>query len=165
MQAFAQDVAGDDARSLKRIFEEAPETVTSHPEFQRLLMSLAELVSSFRPDALALSVAMHQVSIIADADTLGDNSPEGIHKDGADYIVSALVVAREGITGGESLVYGSDRETRYLRIELKSGQGIFQADANSTLWHDVTPIKLSKSAPDEEGKRDIFGFDIDIVAP
>jgi hypothetical protein len=165
VQAFAQDVAEEDARSLKRIFEEASETVTSHPEFGRLLRSLAELVASFRPEALALSMTMHQVSIIADVDTLGDNSPEGIHKDGADYIVSALVVARDDITGGESLIYGPDRETRYVRIELKPGQGIFQADANSTLWHDVTPIRLSKRSTDGEGRRDIFGFDIDVVAP
>lgn len=161
--AFAQDVAGEDVRSLKRIFEEADERVTSHPEFLRLVQALALLVGSIRPDARALDMTMHQVSIIADADTLGDNSPEGIHKDGADFIVSALVVAREEITGATSLVYGPDKETEYLRIELQAGEGIFQADANSSLWHDVTPIRLSKNAPDDEGNRDIFGFDIDVA--
>lgn len=163
VRAFAQEVEEADYRSLKRVFEEADEAVTAHSEFLKLVRSLARLVSGIQPDAQRLSMAMHQVSIVADEDTLGDNSPEGVHKDGADYIVSALVVAREGISGAESVIYGPDKETEYLRVVLKPGQGIFQADANSSLWHDVTPITLSADAPSLEGRRDIFGFDIDVV--
>lgn len=164
--AFAQEVSSGDYRSHKRIFEEAADQVTAHPEFQRLMVALVSLAASLRAGARAFSMTMHQVSIVADADTFGDNSPEGIHKDGADFIVSALVMAREGVQGGQSIVYGPDKQTEYLRIELQAGQGIFQADANSTLWHDVTPVKLAKldpANPEAEGKRNIFGFDIDVV--
>ena len=31
------------------------------------------------------------------------NAPEGIHQDGADYIVSALVLERKNIKGGKAL--------------------------------------------------------------
>jgi hypothetical protein len=162
-QAFAQEVAGDDYRALKRVFDEAEESVTAHPEFVKLILALAALVAQLRPEVRELSITMHQVSIVTDVDTLGDNSPEGIHKDGADYIVSALVVAREAIVGGQSVVYGPDKETEYLHVELQPGQGIFQADANSTLWHDVTPIRRNRGSTQDEGHRDIFGFDIDVV--
>ena len=162
-QAFAQEVEGSDVRALKRVFDEAEDAVTGHREFLKLLGALGSLVGSLRAGARELSLTMHQVSIIADADTLGDNSPEGIHKDGADFIVSALVIAREGITGGQSVIYGPDKETEYLRFELQPGQGIFQADASSSLWHDVTPIRLPPRGAGEEGKRDIFGFDIDVA--
>ncbi|MBM2810645.1 MAG: hypothetical protein HW416_1404, partial [Chloroflexi bacterium] len=78
------------------------ENVTSHPEFLKLLSSLASMATSINPAARKFSVTMHQVSIVTDVDTLGDNSPEGIHQDGSDFIVSALVVWREGITAGQT---------------------------------------------------------------
>ncbi|MBM2810644.1 MAG: hypothetical protein HW416_1403 [Chloroflexi bacterium] len=58
---------------------------------------------------------------------------------------------------------GPDKKTEYLRHELKPGEGIFMEDKNSTLWHDVTPIRLNREANAEEGRRDIFGFDLDVV--
>jgi len=163
-RSFAQHVGAADYRSHVRIFAESAERVTSHPEFLKLLSSLAYMAASINPQIRKQSITMHQVSIVTDADTLGDNSPEGIHQDGSDFIVSALVVARQGITGGQSVVYGSDKTTEYLRHELKPGEGIFQEDKNSTLWHDVTPIHLNREAHAEEGMRNIFGFDIDVAA-
>jgi len=88
--------------------------------------------------------------------------PEGIHQDGADYIISGLVMEREGIVGGESTVYGPDRSTPYLRTVLQPGQGLFQADAGSPLWHGVSPIRVDPDSDQPEGHRSIFGFDIHV---
>jgi hypothetical protein len=162
-QEFSQEDAGQDYRALKRIFAETPERTTSHPEMVKLIQALADMVGELEPDARAIELTLHQVSLVADWDTFGDNSPEGIHQDGADYIISALVMAREKVVGGESVVYGPDRKTEYLRIELQPGQGIFQEDKGSDLWHYVTPVKLNTTSHEEEGKRDIIGFDIDVV--
>jgi hypothetical protein len=85
------------------------------------------------------------------------NSPEGIHQDGADYIVSALVMERAGVTGGESRVYDSDKKTVLLRHTLLPGEGLFQVDAGSPLWHDVTPVVAQG---DGMGVRSLFGLDI-----
>jgi hypothetical protein len=46
--------------------------------------------------------------------------------------------------------------------QLEPGQGIFQADRGSTLWHYVTPIRLGGEGR-EEGVRNIFGFDVDVA--
>jgi hypothetical protein len=43
-------------------------------------------------------------------------------------------------------------------VELKQGQGIFQADAGSTLWHEVSPIDLEEGI--QLGHRMTFGLDI-----
>lgn len=102
-----------------------------------------------------------QVSVFTDKSRYGDNSPEGIHQDGAGYIVSALVVERKGITGGMSYIFGPDKKTKYFAKTLQQGEGLFQADKGSTLWHTVTKIKPDKNH--SSGFRNIIGFDINIL--
>ena len=93
-------------------------------------------------------------------------------------IVSAMVVERRNVSGGVSVVTADDPSQVHLRHELQPGQGIFQADQNSSLWHDVTPVTVKDSeatdtptngggdggggggANTEPGERNIFGFDI-----
>jgi len=160
------DIRGSEAgdyRSLVRVFNEASELTTTHPDFQALLLRLAELVGEVRPGSRKLAMTMHQVSIFAEAGEEGDNSPEGVHQDGADYIVSALVVERDGVIGAESIVYGADKKTEILRHTLQPGEGLFQADKNTSLWHDVTLIQDDPATPPTYGKRSIFGFDINVV--
>ncbi len=158
---FRQNVGPGDTRSLVRKFHETPEFVTSYPPLRRLIQLLAKMIGELRPDVKRLEMNFHQMYIFSDALTPGDNSPEGTHRDGADFIVSALVIERAGITGGESIVYAEDKKTELLRRTLMPGEGIFQDDRK--LWHYVTPIKEDSSMPPEYGHRSILGFDFDIV--
>lgn len=164
-QSFTQNAPSEsgDIRALVRVFDEASELVVSHIYFHKLLNRIAEVVRSVRLQVQQLTITMHQVCIFAELEHDGDNSPEGIHQDGSDYIVSALVIERDGILGGESIVYGPDKRTEYLRHTLLPGQGLFQADKNTPLWHDVTPILEDPNTPPTYGKRSILGFDIDIT--
>jgi len=155
---FRMNVA--DRRSSGRTFHEMSDAVIRDADFQKLLGGIAQMTRCVRPDVRRLKITAHQISIVARSDAPASNSPEGIHQDGADFIVSALVVARKNIGGGVSNIYGPDRATRYLSVMLKPGQGIFQADAGSQLWHDVTPIKVAQSLNVSTGVRNIFGFDI-----
>jgi hypothetical protein len=146
-----------------RVFPEAAEFVTDYPPMRRIMMHLARMVREVRPQASKLEVTMHQTFVFADMGSTGDNSPEGIHQDGADFIVSALVLERVGILGGESIVYGPDKKTEYLRQVLAPGEALFHADQGSELWHYVTPIKENPVEPPDYGHRSIIGFDIDMV--
>jgi hypothetical protein len=157
---FAQAVGASDFRSLNRVFGEAPAEVTSHPDFRLLLSGVVELVNEVAAPRRAARVAFHQVRTVARPDAPGAGAPEGIHQDGADYIVSALVIERDAVTGGESVIYGPDRATPYLRTVLEPGQGLFHADSRSPLWHGVSPVRLDPLAGRAEGKRSIFGFDV-----
>ena len=136
----------------------------NHSEFTKLIGGIIHMVHEVRPRASDIEITMHQMCCYADVIVPGDNSPEGIHQDGADYIVSALVVERAGITGGESVVYGSDKKTEYLRRTLAPGEGLFQADKGTPLWHYVTPIHEDPTVPPLYGSRSIFGFDINILS-
>lgn len=162
-ERYQQKVAPEDPRALVRIFHEMEELVTEHPLMRHLMCSLAEVVHELRPEAHTLLMHAHQMFVFADASGSGSNAPEGIHQDGADYIVSALVIERAGIVGGESIVYGPDKKTEYLRRTLLEGEGIFQADAGSPLWHTVTLIREDPTTPPDYGHRSILGFDMDVL--
>jgi hypothetical protein len=155
---FCMNVA--DRRASGRVFPAISERVSEDPAFRQLLAGIAGMTRSVRPEIRRLKITAHQISIVARSRVPASNSPEGIHQDGADFIVSALVIARENVKGGVSNIYGPDRQTRYLRVLLQPGQGIFQRDAGSTLWHDVTPISVEPNATC--GVRNIFGFDITV---
>jgi hypothetical protein len=165
---FSQNVGADEYRSLKRVFPEVADRVTAHPAFAQLLLAVAWTVQELEPDRAALEIVFHQMRTVVrpgKATVVPPGKPtqvvpEGIHQDGAPYIVSALVVEREGVVGGESVVYGPDKQTVYLATILQPGEGIFQADTGSPLWHYVSPLYFDASSPCAVGQRGIFGFDI-----
>lgn len=168
---FTQNVAPDDPRSIERIFDPTADEVVRHREFQRLIIAVAEMVEDAETEAgrrvHAMTTTFHQMGLEVFADGVAPTmAPEGIHRDGADYIVSALVMERDDVEGGRSIIYCPDKATRLLEVTLAPGQGLFQADTLATLppaqrlWHDVTPVTLHDSDADHRGSRNIFGFDV-----
>ena len=80
-----------------------------------------------------------------------------IHRDGADYIISALVIGKQNIMGGTSTVFSPEMDEKLLEHELAAGEGLFHEDRQ--LWHDVTKIYPGPDAT-AYGYRDIFGLDV-----
>jgi hypothetical protein len=160
-EQYRQNVAPGDPRALVRVFHEMEAIVAEHPQVRHLMDCFAELVRERHPDCTRLRMNVHQMFVFADILSGGDNAPEGIHQDGADYIVSALVIERAGIVGGESIVYAPDKKTEYFRRTLAEGEGIFQSDRG--LWHFVTQIRENPAVPPDYGHRSILGFDMDMV--
>ena len=157
-ESFTQEV--EDSRNLPRVFTEMPKDVFAHPEMQKFLSAIAEVIyQASGMDHQKLTI--HRMYALADAIREGDNAPEGPHKDGADYIVSAMVIRRHEVLGAESIVcHEADQNQVYLKRALQLGEGILQADSPSKLLHDVTPITIDPSTPALDGIRDIIGFDI-----
>lgn len=160
---FKQKAKAQDFRQYTRKFERTSEAITTHRHFHELLQNIGDLVKSVAPDVSELEICFHQVSILAFPSMPGDNAPEGIHKDGADYIISALIIEKSNITGGASIVYDKDMKTPLFSTNLTPGQGLFQADLKSPYYHDVTPIHLSNEKSAKVGVRNLFGFDIHVV--
>lgn len=128
-----------DLRVFERWFKDLPDSLFCH-ELKLFIVYAAKQIGLFRPDIVGLKCIVHHTVVESDREADVSNSPEGIHQDGMDFIVSALVVERVNITGGVSVIYGSDRVTPILSCELRPGQGILQADLGSDLWHEVTSI-------------------------
>ena len=71
------------------------------------------------PDKTHFDISLHQVRQICYPGLESHNSPEGIHRDGADYIVSALVLNRFNVQDGESIIYTPDKKHILFQDILK----------------------------------------------
>ena len=141
LEPVVQNVPSNDIRSIPRFFKEAAPYISEDREFHRLLCGASSLARALaRTRFNALEVWCWHCEVVAHPMRTASNAPEGIHQDGADFIVSALVLDRQNATGGTSRIFGPDKETELLSHTLTVGTGIFQADTGSELWHDVTPI-------------------------
>lgn len=166
VKPFRQNVDPNDYRSYPRTFVEMATFVTEHPEFQELLRGVSVMVQGVRPDAEKMLITVHQMMTVARLEQIADNAPEGVHQDGADFIVSALKIEERGAEGGMSTIYyqhPNGKRIKILQHNLAIGEGIFQADRDTPLWHDVSPVHVVKRAPYLYGTRSIIGFDIQII--
>ncbi|MCB5315493.1 2OG-Fe dioxygenase family protein [Yersinia intermedia] len=154
-----------DLRKLKRRFPPM-DLATSHSFIlKKLIIRFVEMLCECEHERKIkkVEVTCHQMSLIID-NTMNSacNSPEGLHQDGSDYIVSALVIDKYNIDGGTSKLYCTEREEFIKSHTLNCGEGLFHIDRNSTIWHKVTPIKL-KEPSIKIGYRNILGFDFNYI--
>ena len=148
-----------DNRNNEREFEliEKP----YHPFLLYFLTMVTKMVHIHQP-IQKLSIDAHQVRQVTFPTIDSHNSPEGIHQDGCDYIISACVFNRYNVTGGVSSIYSKEKHKIYETL-LNKYEFIFQNDKE--LYHYITPIKYDPIDSDEPyGYRDIIGFDITIVS-
>jgi len=169
-----QAVEDSDYRSWPRIFQEAPVDHVENELFRQFLevafRTMQKARKTIGQKVNKAKIVVHFMSVKSTTDHPGDNSPEGAHEDGADYIISALVVNRLNITGGESQIIeqvaNGSKELIYSHT-LQPGEFIFQADSRdediygTDLWHHVTPFVVDDLSQGY-GWRDIIGFDINV---
>ena len=170
---FAQEVDTEDIRSLPRTFQQLPLELVAHEYLIRFIEYIAlhtQEVTEYA-DLKHLELTLHFMGVVAREYQAGNNSPEGPHEDGADFIVSALVMDRENITGGESQIYEKKVDGSLVKVfghVLQEGEFLYQADTGeekhygNDLWHFVTPFHLINSK--QPGWRNIIGFDIKILS-
>ena len=101
------------------------------------------------------NVYVHQIRQMVTKNNISHNSPEGIHRDGCDYIVSAYIINKFNMQGSNSLIYDKNKQKIYDTI-LNENEGIYQEDKK--LYHYVDQVKIIDD--NYIGYRDILGFDI-----
>ena len=167
-----QQLEGDDIRSWPRQIKELDTEVENNPQFRRLLRAVYDYVKSMDKTIEEVEMTAHFMGLVANPGQESTNAPEGAHQDGADYIVSALVVRKDNAEGGESIVYAQTPDGKMkeiYRAVLEPGEFILQADStsganfgeNCNYYHDVTPIRPIDTA--KSASRDIIGFDIKVL--
>jgi len=82
-------------------------------------------------------IQAHQFRIKADHSEKGKPTPEGIHKDGANYIF-IMLLNRQNVAGGTSRLYDNDRNLITEALLEKPGDAILLND--EAVWHSVSPI-------------------------
>lgn len=149
-------------RNTPRPYPEPPAQGVMHPEMVRLQQGLAEWISFVRGGVESLRLILTFLRTVDDEDRKGICALEGEpHKDGMEYIVSALVIHRENLKEdtGMSSVHLPDGQQLYESV-LQPGEGIFQDDQN--LLHHITNIQ--RRNPSKPGFRDMLGVDF-IINP
>ena len=125
---------------VERWFEPVTEAVARHPALTAILRTSHALFDRMTPAELrpaAWHVEMHQFRIEARADQEGRPTPEGMHRDGVDWVL-VLMVRRENVASGETTIY--DLVRRPL------GSFTLTAPLDSALvddgrvYHGVTPV-------------------------
>ena len=152
---FKQQV--EDNRSDPRKFSLIDDKILYSHFMVSLIYKISSLIQSIE-DIKKLNISIHQVRQICYPNIVSENSPEGIHQDGADYIISALVINHINLKGGISKIYDLDKNIIDEHI-LKEKEFIFQNDKK--LYHHITPVECNND--NYLGFRDIIGLDINII--
>jgi hypothetical protein len=149
-----------DWRTLERFFPSPPSGMISE-DIYLIVAQLAKRILYYHPTITSMTVCVHFTQIIATPNTTATNSPEGIHQDGMDYIVSALVIDRENVSGGKSIIFSTNDSCKVLfETTLRPGHGIFQPDKGTDLWHVVEPITAFDRT--RSAYRSTIGFDFEL---
>jgi hypothetical protein len=130
---------------IARWFEPIMPAVADGAMMHAVLAFCHEVFAAMAPRVDAWHIEVHQFRIEAQADAAGQPTPEGIHRDGVDYVL-VLMVERTNIAQGTTSVYAPDRH------EL--GSFTLAAPLDATLlddhrvYHGVTAVEpLDPAAP------------------
>ncbi|HSW24192.1 MAG TPA: 2OG-Fe dioxygenase family protein [Burkholderiaceae bacterium] len=132
---------------IERHFEPMPAQWTADPAWRRLLRGLAGCATRLRGER-DWYVEAHPFRITT-AGGIGRPTPEGAHRDGVDF-VAVILVAREGIKGGETRVFEA-AGSHGQRFTLDEPFSALLLD-DARVIHESTPIQPLD--PAREGYRD-----------
>ena len=127
---------------LERWFTPITEATGNHPALRAVLGIAFRLFNGLTPAQtrpLAWHTEVHQFRIEAHPDEPGLPTPEGLHRDGVDWVL-VMLVARENIASGTTTIYDDDRRLVGSFTLTRPGDAALVDD--SRVYHGVTPIEV-----------------------
>ena len=125
---------------IERWFEPITAAAARHPALTAILRTSHALFDRLTPAELrptAWHVEIHQFRIETRAGEAGHPTPEGMHRDGVDWVL-VLMVRRENVASGETTIYD------LVRRPLGSFTLTAPLDSalvdDSRVYHGVTPV-------------------------
>jgi hypothetical protein len=131
---------------IERWFAPCSAEVAQHPIMQASLRWCCSLFNSLTEAPPSLwHVETHQFRIEAQPDRLGLPTPEGLHRDGVDWVL-VLLIARENIAEGVTTIYDlSKRALGSFTLTLPLDAALVD---DSRVYHGVTAVEpLNPSKP------------------
>jgi len=121
---------------IPRWFE--PITEGDGPSLHTIIEFCQRLFGSLVPAPLRWHVEVHQFRIEARPDMKGLPTPEGLHRDGVDYVL-VLLVNRQNIGSGTTTIHGLDRRLLGSFTLTEPCDAALVDDAR--VFHGVTPVE------------------------
>lgn len=131
---------------IKREFAQIDDALTQLDDFKKLVFAFID-ACKLHPES---EIGVHQIRTTCSVNNFGNPAPEGIHRDGTDFI-GIFSVNRENIQGGETHLYVEKKEKPVFKKILNPGELLLVNDRE--FFHFTTPIKPTSDA---QGVRDVF---------
>jgi len=136
---------------IQRNFEPIKDDITSGQTMTAILEFCHTLFAGLSPQTAAWHVEAHQFRIVAQAGVEARPTPEGMHRDGVDYVL-VMLINRQSVNSGMTTV--SDLDKRALgSFTLATPFDAALVD-DRHVYHGVTPIV--PAAEGVEGYRDVL---------
>jgi len=136
---------------IERWFEPITDAVVHSDSLRSILAFCHQLFGSLAPAIARWHIEVHQFRIEATANSAGEPTPEGSHRDGVDYVL-VLLVNRQNIASGTTTIHAPDGRllgdftlTHALDAALIHDPSVF---------HGVTPV--SPLDENEHAFRDVL---------
>jgi hypothetical protein len=136
---------------VAREFEPLESGFARHAILHNILHALMQIINNVEGVLTPWNVKLHLYRIVAKPDTAGQPTPEGLHRDGVNYIVS-MMVKRANIMGGESSLTDAHR-TPLHRVTLSEAMHLVILNDENTM-HEVMPV--SPVNPQTTAYRDVL---------
>jgi hypothetical protein len=122
---------------IERWFEPVLPAIASGPTMLAVLGSCQALFDRLTP-VRAWHVEVHQFRIEARRGELGQPTPEGMHRDGVDYVL-VLLVSRQNIASGTTTIHDLDKRLLGSFTLTHPFDAALVDDAR--VYHGVTPVE------------------------
>jgi hypothetical protein len=136
---------------IQRWFEPVLPAIANGHSLQRILAFCHEVFGALAPATRHWHIEVHQFRIEARAGEAGEPTPEGIHRDGVDYVL-VLLIDRQNIASGTTTIHALDRHL------LDSFTLTHPLDAalveDACVFHGVTPV--TPLDPEQPAHRDVL---------
>ena len=136
---------------IARIFDPLEPGFSQHTVLHGVLGFLIKLLNEVEGQVHAWNVKLHPYRILATTDMAGQPTPEGLHRDGVDYVVS-MMVKRNNILGGESILTDVHREQLEHMTLKEPMQMLILNDAQT--FHEATAV--APRIPNTPAYRDVL---------
>ena len=131
---------------IKREFAEIDDQLIKLDSFKMMVLAFIDSCK-IHPEA---EIGIHQIRTTCSPTSYGNPAPEGIHRDGTDFI-AIFSVDRENIQGGETHLYVTRKEKPVFRKILNPGELLLVNDHE--FLHFTTSIQPITA---QAGSRDVF---------
>jgi len=122
---------------LERWFEPIEDAIAGGACLSTILRYSVGFFGSLSPEVPRWRIEVHQFRIEARPDAAGEPTPEGVHRDGVDYVL-VLMVDRKNIASGTTTIHAGDGALLGSFTLVDAFDSALVDDAR--VFHGVTPV-------------------------
>jgi hypothetical protein len=128
---------------VERWFEAVEDVIGNGPTCAALLALCRETFAETAPGTKPWHIEMHQFRIEAKPGTAGKPTPEGMHRDGVDFVL-VMMVKRTNIKSGETIMTSAEHKPLGQFTLIEPFDAVLLDDHH--VFHGVTPVEARDPA-------------------